>query len=110
MKGTVSSAGERKDRPAATREARKQQMISKAWRLAEKKLDDGTASCQLISDIMKMGSEKEALDLRQREADIALKEAKVDAIKSASEIKEMFEDAMEMFKRYHGDDEDASDL
>lgn len=107
MKRNTSSDIPRSDYLAATSEARKLQMAAKAERLAEKKLEDGTASSQLIIYILNQTSQKEELDKKQREADIALKQAKVDAIKSASEIKDMFEEAMRMFKTYHGDDEDA---
>lgn len=107
MKRSTSYDSPRSDNPAATSEARKLQMAAKAQRLAEKKLEDGTASSQLIIYILNQTSQKEELEKKQREADIALKQAKVDAIKSASEIKDMFEEAMRMFKTYHGDDEDA---
>ena len=107
MKRSTSYDSPRYDNPAATSEARKLQMAAKAQRLAEKKLEDGTASSQLIIYILNQTSQKEELEKKQREADIALKQAKVDAIKSSSEIKDMFEEAMRMFKTYHGDDEDA---
>ena len=107
MKRSTSYDSPRSDNPAATSEARKLQMSAKAQRLAEKKLEDGTASSQLIIYILNQTSQKEELEKKQREADITLKQAKVDAIKSASEIKDMFEEAMRMFKTYHGDDEDA---
>ena len=48
MKRTTMSADQYSDSPAATSEARKLQMAAKAERLAEKKLEDGTASSQLI--------------------------------------------------------------
>lgn len=107
MKRTTMSADQYSDSPAATTKARKLQMAAKAERLAEKKLEDGTASSQLIIYILSQASQKEELEKKQREADIALKQAKVDAIKSSSEIKDMFEEAMRMFKTYHGDEEDA---
>ena len=111
MKQSASSADQRKDRIASTSEAREQQLIAKAERLAEKKLEDGTASPQIIVHYLRLGSEKERLDRKALEADIALKEAKIESLKSAIEIKGLFEEAMEMFKKYRGDvEEDASDL
>lgn len=110
MKQGSTSASKRTDRPATSPEAREQQLIAKAERLAEKKLEDGTASPQIIVHYLRLGSEKERLDRKQMEADIALKEAKIKSLESAAQIKDLFEDAMTMFKKYHGDDEDASDL
>lgn len=110
MKQTTTSAKQRLGRPAPTVEARDAQLASKALRLAEQKIDDGTAPASLIIEILRRQSREAELERRQREADIALKEAKIEAIKSSTEIKELFEDAMAMFKRYHGDDEDAADL
>lgn len=110
MKQTTSSARPRRDKPASTREAREQQLIAKAERLAEKKLDDGTATSAIIIHYLDLATERERLRQKEAEADISLKQAKVEAIKSAAKIEALFEDAMTMFKKYHGDDEDASDL
>ena len=107
MRKTTSSASQRQDPLATTTEARAQQLIAKAKSLAEKKLEDGTASSALILHFLNLDTEREKLRSKEAEADIALKQAKVDAIKSAAKIESLFEDAMTMFKKYHGEDEDA---
>ena len=83
------------------------QIEAKAWRLLEKRLDDGTATAQEVLEVIRRGSAKEELERKQREADIALKQAKVEMIRQSTEIKDLFEEAMKMFKTYHGDEEDA---
>ncbi len=111
MKQRPSTAGPRQDRIASTREAREQQMIAKAERLAEKKLEDGTASPQIIVHYLRLATEKERLDREALKADVALKEAKIEALQSAVKIEALYEDAMKMFRKYHGEEDgEVSDL
>jgi len=104
MKQTEKSTGNRKDPPAITSEAREQQLMAKAERLAEKKLEDGTASPQIIVHYLRLASEREKR--RQQEellkADIELKKAKVEAIRSAAKIEELYNEGMKLFRMYSG--------
>ena len=52
-----------RSRPATTPEAREQQMVSLAIDVAEKQLRDGTASAQVISHYLKIGSTREHVEL-----------------------------------------------
>ena len=49
-------------RPALTPEARENQLISLAVDLAEKQLQEGTASSQVITHYLKLGSTKERIE------------------------------------------------
>ena len=49
-------------RPALTAEARENQMISLAVDLAEKQLQEGTASSQVITHFLKLGTTKAELE------------------------------------------------
>ena len=51
-----------KIRPALTPEARENQLIYLATNLAEQQLRDGTASSQVITHYLKLGSSKEKLE------------------------------------------------
>ena len=51
-----------KIRPALTPEARENQMISLAVDLAGKQLQEGTASSQVITHFLKLGSTKQQLE------------------------------------------------
>ena len=53
---------EKKRPPARTVEARENQMIDYAVSLAEKQLLEGTASSQVITHYLKLGSTKERLE------------------------------------------------
>lgn len=110
MKQSTNSDSRRKDNLALTREARQQQLIAKAERLAEKKLEDGTASPQVIVHYLRLATEKEAHEVEILRLKEQLISAQTDAIKSAQRIEELYEDAMSMFKKYSGADEDDQDV
>ena len=54
--------GRKKIRPALSPEARENQMISLAVDLAEKQLIEGTASSQVITHFLKLGTTKAELE------------------------------------------------
>lgn len=104
MKQTEKPIGKRKDPPALTPEARQDQLISKAERLAEQKLEDGTASPQIIVHYLKFAAEREKREQQKAllEADIELKKAKVEALRSAAKIEELYNEGMKLFRMYNG--------
>ncbi len=97
---TTSSC--KKIRPALTPEARENQMISLAIDLAEKQLLEGTASSQVITHYLKLGSTREKLEKERLEEENNLLRAKVRAIDSTDEIKDLYKDAIDAFRIYSG--------
>lgn len=97
----------RKRRTAMSVEARENQMIALAVDLAEKQLMEGTASSQVITHYLKLGSTKERLEKEMMEEQKKLLKAKTEALESAAEIKEMYENALSAMREYsgHGGDE-----
>lgn len=93
----------RKRVPAQTAEARENQMISLAVDLAEKQLLEGTASSQVITHFLKLGSSKERLEKKILEEQVDLLKAKTEALQSARRAEELFADAMKAFAIYRGD-------
>lgn len=59
VKSSKSMGSSKKIRPALTPEARELQMISLAVDLAERQLLEGTASSQVITHYLKLGSSRE---------------------------------------------------
>ena len=90
----------RKSRPALTPEARENQMISLAIDLAEKQLMEGTASAQVITHYLKLGTTRERLEKEKLARENALLEAKTDAIESARNLKDLYESALNAMKSY----------
>lgn len=106
----VNSDGKRL-RPAKTVKGRESQVIGLAWDLAEKQLQEGTASAQVITYFLKLGSEKTQLEILKLERENALMKAKTDSIESAKNHNELFDRAIKAMKEYsgHGDDDDDDD-
>ena len=89
-------------RPALTPEAREQQLISLAVDLAEQQLLDGTASSQVLTHYLKLGSTREKLERERLEEENKLLRAKVDASKSAEKQEELYAQALKAMSRYSG--------
>lgn len=92
----------RRRRPATTPEARENQMIALAVDLAEQQLIKGTASSQVISHYLRLGSTKEKLEKEILEQQKELIKAKTEAIQSAKKVEELYLDALNAMKRYSG--------
>jgi hypothetical protein len=92
----------RRHAPAKTLEARENQLISLAVDLAEKQLSEGTASSQVITHYLKLGSTREKLEKRILEKQKELLEAKTNAINSAKRIEELYANALNAMRSYSG--------
>lgn len=107
---TTNSSSTNKIRPALTPEARENQMIALAVDLAEQQLRDGTASSQIISHYLKLGSTKEKIEQEILEKQKELITAKTEAIQSSKRIEELYENAIKAMRRYSGvEDEEDED-
>lgn len=91
-----------KIRPALTPESRENQLISLSVDLAEKQLREGTASSQVITHFLKLGSTKNQLELEKIRHENALLEAKTQSLKSAKRVEELYENALKAMKDYGG--------
>ena len=94
--------GRKKIRPALSPEARENQMISLAVDLAEKQLIEGTASSQVITHFLKLGTTKTELEKEKLRKENKLLEARASAIEDGKEYKILVEDAIRAIKGYQG--------
>ena len=90
-------------RPAESPESRENQMIALAIDLAEKQLREGTASSQVITHFLKLGSTHAQLELEKMKRENRLLEAKSEALESAARVEELYANAIKSFGIYHGD-------
>ena len=104
-KKTDSKGSSKKIRPAITPEARENQLVSLAIDLAERQLLDGTASSQVITHYLKLGSMREKLERERLEEENRLLKAKTKALANAEEIKVLYEEALKSMRRYSGQGE-----
>ncbi len=110
---TEKKQAEKKQRrrpPATTPEARENQMVSLAVDLAEKQLEKGTASSQVITHFLKLGSTKEKIEKEILEKQKELIVAKTESIHSAKRVEELYLNALNAMRAYtgnkRGDDDD----
>ena len=101
-KTVTSSESSRKMRPALSPEARENQLVSLAVDLAEKQLRDGTASSQIITHYLKLGSTKEKIEKEILEKQKELIEAKTQSLQSAKRIEELYKNALDAMRNYSG--------
>lgn len=92
----------KKRRTAMTPEARENQMISYAMDLAEQQILDGTASSQVITHFLKLGTERERLEREKLAKENELLKAKAHALESGEEVKVMYEEAIKAMRTYSG--------
>ena len=92
--------------PALSPEDREQQLISLATNLAERQLRAGTASSQVITHYLKLGTMREQEEREKLRNENELLKAKREAIQSAARSEELFNEALTAFKGYAGGEED----
>lgn len=106
-----------RQKPATTPEDRENQLISLAVDLTEQQLREGTASAQVITHYLKLGSSREKLEQARLAMDVELGKAKIEQMESMSRVEELMADAISAFKGYSGQeplrmagDEDDADF
>lgn len=104
-------AGDKKEttkkiRPALNPDARENQLISLAVDLAEKQLLEGTASSQVITHYLKLGSSKERLEREKLEEENKLLRAKTERLQADKRSDTFYEEVLKQFKTYRGLDEE----
>lgn len=95
--------------PATTPERRENQLIAMAVDLAEKQILEGTASSQVLTHFLKLGSSSEKIQQRKAEMEVELLEAKKEALASQARVEELYGEAIKAMRSYAGH-EDPEDL
>ena len=100
----VKKSEPKKRSPAATPEQRENRVVALAVDLAEKQMLEGTATSQVITHFLKIGSTKERLEREYLNEKKELMKAKVEAIKSQKRVEELYEEALKAMRTYSGQD------
>jgi uncharacterized protein YcaQ len=95
--------------PATTPEARENQLIAMAVELAESQLAKGTASAQVITHYLKLGTTRERLEQERLRRENQLLSAKVEALASNAKVEELYDAAIKAMRAYSGNPVEASD-
>lgn len=77
-------------------------MIHLADQLAEKQLREGTASAQVITHYLKLGSSRERLEQEKLSLETRLVEAKTEQIAGQQRQEELFVKAIRAMRTYQG--------
>lgn len=104
----TSRTTERRRRPALTPDARENQLIALAMDAAERQLIEGTASSQVISHFLKLGSSRGRLEKAKLERETELLETKKETLESAQRMEEIYQNALDAMRSYSpsGDTDD----
>ena len=88
--------------PATSPEVQEARMVNMAYKLAEKQMMEGTASSQVITHFLKLGSGKERLEREKLEEENKLLRAKTKALEESAESKVMYEEVLRAMRDYSG--------
>jgi hypothetical protein len=90
-------------KPATTPEARELELISLANDLAEEQLRNGTASSQVMTNFLKLGSTRERLEQQRLEHENELTRVKIETMERAETTERLLTEALRAFKSYTGE-------
>jgi hypothetical protein len=78
-------------------------MVSAAIDLAEQQIQNGTASSQVITHFLKLGSSREQLEQQRLEHENELTRVKIEALESQKRVEELYMEALTAMRSYAGD-------
>jgi hypothetical protein len=88
--------------PATSPEQRESQLADAAYDLAEEQITTGTASSQVITHFLKMGSSRERLEQERMRHEVELMEVKKEQLEGQKRVEELFVNALDAFRGYSG--------
>lgn len=87
-------------RAADSPDSQNQRMIALAMAQAEKQLEEGTASQQIVVHFLKLGCAQADLEKKKLEQEIEMIKAKTEALESTKRVEQLYTEAMAAFKSY----------
>ncbi|MBR2246709.1 MAG: hypothetical protein IJ880_06775 [Bacilli bacterium] len=95
--------------PALTPEAAERRCIESAYNLAQRQLDEGSASPSVITHFLKMGTARAQLEQEKLRKETELLQTKKIAIEETKNMEQLFSEAISAMKRYQGYSEEEED-
>lgn len=92
--------------PATDPKHHEQQMIELAIRQAEKQMSDGTASSQVITHYLKLGSSRDQAEVRRIELETLKVQAQIAHLESQNRGEELMGKVLASLQRFAGSDDD----
>lgn len=100
IKGSASTNPRRP--PGTTPETRENQLVSLAVDRAEQQIRDGTASSQVITHFLKLGSSRERLEQERIKHENELLTAKAELMAGQKRMEEIYSKALDAMRSYTG--------
>lgn len=97
-----SEGSESRRKPATTPEGRENELVSLASDVAESQMRAGTASSQVITHFLKLGSTRERLEQERLEHENELTRVKIEQIESQKRVEELYMEALNAMRSYAG--------
>lgn len=91
--------------PSMTPEGRENEVVALAYNLAEEQIRNGTASSQVITHFLKLGTVRERLEREILSEQKKLVAAKTENIESYKQNQVDYKEVIAAMKRYSGEDE-----
>lgn len=88
--------------PATTPEMREMQLADAAYDLAEEQIRSGTASSQVVTHFLKVGSSRERLEQERMRHEVELMEVKKQQLEGQKRVEELYVGALEAMRGYQG--------
>jgi hypothetical protein len=92
----------RRSRPATSSEERELQLADAAYDLAEEQIRSGTASSQVVTHFLKVGSTRERLEQERMRHEVELMEVKKQQLEGQKRVEELYVNALEAMRGYSG--------
>lgn len=113
MPKTTTTTKKKSSRTVLSPEAYENRLINKAYKAVEERIDSGQATAAELVHFLRQGSIREQLELEKMKKENRLLEAKTESIASQKEVKELYAEAINAFRKYSGipslEDEEEDD-
>ena len=102
MPNTTTTTKKKSSRTVLSPEAYENRLINKAYKAVEERIDSGQATAAELVHFLRQGSIREQLELENMKKENRLLEAKTESIASQKEVKELYAEAINAFRKYSG--------
>jgi hypothetical protein len=89
-------------RPATSPEERELELSAAAYDLAEEQIKSGTASSQVITHFLKMGSTRERMEQERMRHEVHLMEVKAEQLEGQKRVEALYGEALQAMRSYSG--------
>ena len=103
-RAATATSEKKHSRVPMTPEDREQYLINLSLDAAEKQLREGTASSQVITHFLKLGSSRELLEQEKLKEETKQTRATTDSLEASAKSEERYAAAIEAMRRYQGVD------